>query len=197
MAFRSDVTIDWTVSPRIITVASPSTTITIQDLADTIRVLEGGRVWAMTRPYILDDEGKFDLGTKLTGISLRLVNAKLAFEARPGPTWAECTVTGGNLASTDDIGGAQWPIEPTNYVNATFESDVSAALISGTGGALTPGQEAELTQAATEAKKARQAAVNKAVISPDDLTVTIYDDDDTTPLYVFDISSDKRQRTPA
>jgi hypothetical protein len=129
MAFRDDVSIDWIPSPRIITVASPATTITIQDLSDTIRVLEGDRIWAMTRPYILDNEGKFDLGAKLTGISLRLVNAKLAFEARPGPTWAECTVTGGNLASVDDLGASQWPIEPTNYVNATFESDTSAALL--------------------------------------------------------------------
>jgi hypothetical protein len=129
MAFRSDISIDWTVSPRIITIAAPSVTATIQDLSDTIRVLEGDRIWAMTREYILDNEGKFDLGTKLTGISLRLVNAKLAFEARPGPTFAECSVTGGNLASVDDVGASQWPIEHTDYVSVTFESDVSAALL--------------------------------------------------------------------
>jgi hypothetical protein len=128
MAVRDDITIDWTVSPRIITVASPSTTVTIQDLSDTLRHLEA-QMDTMQNPYILDNEGKFDLGTKLTGISLRLIDAKLAFEARPGPTWAECTVTGGNLASVDDVGASQWPIEPTNYVNATFESDVSAALL--------------------------------------------------------------------
>lgn len=197
MAFRSDVVIDWTTSPRIITVAAPSTAITIQDLNDTIRVLEGGRVWAMSRPYILDAEGKFDLGTKLTGISLRLVDAKLAFEDRAGPTWAECTVTGGNLAAVDSLGSAVWPIQFTNYCSVTFESDVSAALIPGTGGALTSEQEAQLLAAATESKAARQAALNRAVISLDDQTVTIYDDDQITPLYVFDISADKRQRTPA
>lgn len=197
MAFRSDVVIDWTTSPRVITVLAPSTTITIQDLNDTIRVLEGGRVWAMSRPYILDSEGKFDLGIKLTGISLRMVDAKLAFEARGGPTWAECTVTGGNLASVDSLGAAVWPIQFTNYCSVTFESDVSAALIPGTGGALTSEQEAQLLAAATESKAARQAALNRAVISLDDQTVTIYDDDQITPLYVFDISADKRQRTPA
>jgi len=194
---RSDVTIDWTTSPRIITVAAPSTAITVQDLSDTIRALEGNRVVAMSRPYVLDNEGKFDLGTKLTGISLRLVNAKLAFEARPGPTWAECTVTGGNLAAVNDLGAAVWPIYFTDYTSVTFESDVSAALISGTGGALTPAQEQQLADAADDAKAARQAALNRAVISLDDLTVTIYDDDLVTPLYVFDISADKRQRTPA
>lgn len=195
MTVRTDVTIDWTASPRIITIAAPSTAITIQDLSDTLRFLEW-RIDASNRPYILDNEGKFDLGTKLTGISLRLVNAKLAFEARGGPSWAECTVTGGNLAAVDDVGSAVWPIEFTNYTSVTFESDVSAALISGTGGALTPSQEAELTQAATEAKKARQAAVNKAIIAVTDDEVTIYEDDGLTPLFEFDISSDKRQRIP-
>jgi hypothetical protein len=42
----------------------------------------------------------------------------------------------------------------------------------------------------------RKQIANKAVISADDLTVTIYDDDGTTPLYLFDISADKRTRTP-
>jgi hypothetical protein len=241
---RNDIWIDWKVSPRIITVGAPSVLVDIQDLSDTIRMLEGLRVWALTRDYILDNEGKFDLGAKLTGISLRLVNAKLAFEARLGPDWAECQVSGGNLAATDSGGSAVWPIEFTNYTSVTFESDVSAALIPGTGG-LTPEQEIELTTAATEstgahteatasaidaataateatgahteataaaidaATAATQAAIaaveatlarkldsNKAIVSLDDLTATIYDDDGNTELIVFDISIDKRQRIP-
>lgn len=133
VSVRTDVTIDWTVSPRIITVASPSTTITIQDLSDTLRWLEY-QISAMNRPYILDNEGKFALSaTKQTGISLRLVDAQLEFEARAGPTWAECTVTGGNLAAVDDVGAVIWPINHTAYVSVTFESDVSAALIDGGG----------------------------------------------------------------
>jgi hypothetical protein len=163
----------------------------------------------MTRDYILDNEGKFDLGAKLTGISLRLVNAKLAFETRLGPTWAECQVSGGNLAATDSGGSAVWPIEFTDYTSVTFESDVSAALIPGTGG-LTPSQEVELTTAATESTSAHTEAAasaidaalarkldsNKAIVSPDDLTVTVYDDNGVDILYVFDISADKRQRVP-
>jgi hypothetical protein len=241
---RNDIWIDWKVSPRIIYVEAPSVSVDIQDLSDTIRHLEGKRIEAMTRDYILDNEGKFDLGTKLTGISLRLVNAKLAFEARPGPTWAECSVSGGNLAAVDSGGTPVWPIYFTNYTSVTFESDVSAALIAGTSG-LTPTQETQLETAATEstaahteaaaaaidaataateatgahteattaatqsttaATQATAAAIdaalarkldsNRAVVSPDDLTVTVYDDDDVTPLYVFDISADKRQRTP-
>lgn len=279
MTVRNDIWIDWTVSPRIITVRAPSVAVDIQDLSDTIRKLEGDRVWAMTRDYILDNEGKFDLGNKLTGISLRLVNALLAFEARPGPTWAECAVSGGNLAAVDDLGAAVWPISFTNFTSVTFESDVSAALISGSSG-LTPTQETQLETAATEstgahteaaaaaidaataateatgahteattaatqstiaaiqstaaavdaataatestsantqataaaassataASEATAAAIdaslarkldsNKAIVSLDDLTVTVYDDDDVSILYVFDISADKRQRIP-
>ena len=41
MAFRTDISIDWTTSPRIITLAAPSTEITIQELYDTLRDLEG------------------------------------------------------------------------------------------------------------------------------------------------------------
>lgn len=244
MTVRNDIWIDWTVSPRIITVGAPSVAVDIQDLSDTIRKLEGDRVWAMTREYILDNEGKFDLGNKLTGISLRMVNAKLAFEARPGPTWAECSASGGNLAAVDDVGAAVWPIEFTNFTSVTFESDVSAALIEGSSG-LTPTQETQLETAATEstgahtestaaaidaataatestsantqataaaassataASESTQAAIdaalarkldsNKAIVSPDDLTVTVYDDDGVSILYVFDISADKRQRIP-
>lgn len=54
----------------------------------------------------------------------------------------------------------------------------------------------EATDAAIDAALARKLASNKAVVSLDDLTVTIYDDDEVTPLVVFDISADKRQRTP-
>jgi hypothetical protein len=42
----------------------------------------------------------------------------------------------------------------------------------------------------------RKLTANRAVISPDDLTVTIYDDDGVTPFQVFDISADKRERDP-
>jgi hypothetical protein len=36
----------------------------------------------------------------------------------------------------------------------------------------------------------------RAVVSVDDLTVTIYDEDDVTVLKTFDISADGRIRTP-
>ncbi len=132
MAVRSDVVIDWEVSPRIITVQAPSTTITVQDLNDTLRALEyspnpGYNIHA--EDHILEAEGKFDLGTKLTGISLRFLNAKISFEARAGPTWAECSITGGNISAVDSVGNTIYPIEFTAFVAVAFESDTSAALL--------------------------------------------------------------------
>ena len=43
----------------------------------------------------------------------------------------------------------------------------------------------------------RKHTTNKAVISADDLTVTIYDDDGITPMHIFAVSTDKKTRQPA
>jgi hypothetical protein len=43
---------------------------------------------------------------------------------------------------------------------------------------------------------ADQSIAGRAVVSPDDLTVTIYDVDDVTILKVLNISADTRTRTP-
>lgn len=86
----------------------------------------------------------------------------------------------------------------------------AAGLIVSDLGPLTPSQETELTTAATESTSAHTEAAasaidaalarkldsNKAIVSLDDLTVTVYDDDGVSVLYVFDISADKRQRIP-
>ena len=61
---------------------------------------------------------------------------------------------------------------------------------------LTPEEAAALIAIALDARITKKAMINKAVISLDDLTVTIYDDDEVTPILVFDISADKRVRTP-
>jgi hypothetical protein len=61
---------------------------------------------------------------------------------------------------------------------------------------LTEGQIDILTEARDEAKLARQLSGNKAVISPDGLTVTIYADDKITPLWIFS-TPDAKTRIPA
>jgi len=98
MAIRSDVTVDWNVSPRIITVLAPSVTITLQDLHDTLIDFEDEPA-AMTYEPLIRSEGKADLGGGvLTGITSTLLNSKLAFEAR------KTFVSTGTATTTDATG---------------------------------------------------------------------------------------------
>jgi len=128
MAIRNDITIDWEASPRIVTVADTSTTVSIQELHDTLANAEMG-VEGMDRPKIINSTGKEGLGDNVfVGITLTLQNAKLAFADRGGPSWIECTVTGGNLAAIDGNGDEMSPIEPTSYVLVTRAASSSATL---------------------------------------------------------------------
>lgn len=129
MAVRNDVTIDWRVSPRIIEVASPSTEITVQDLVDTLRDAEDD-LENMSYDQIISAAGKEELGGGvLVGITATLLNALLQFEARPGPTYTQCTVSGGNLVAVDDVGVTQTtPINPTAFTQVVVTASSSATL---------------------------------------------------------------------
>lgn len=129
MAVRDDVSIDWDVSPRIITVEAPSAEITMQDLLDTLRTLESAAA-AMDNDAIVDAAGKEDLGGGvLVGLTVTLLNAKLAFEARGGPAFTLCRVYGGNLVAVDETGTTfDTPIEPTAYVQVVLANSSSATL---------------------------------------------------------------------
>lgn len=132
MSFRTDISVDWELSPRIITVATPSTEITMQDLADTLRGLEhrpspGYDVFS--HDYIVDLAGKEPLGGGVSvGITLSLKNAKLAFESRTGPSFTQCNVSGGNLVAFDTVGAELDPIQTTAYVQVVRTSSSSATL---------------------------------------------------------------------
>lgn len=129
MAIRSDVTVDFSVSPRIIQVASPSTSIVIQDLHDTLRDIEDN-IWNMSYPKLINSFGKQALGGgSLVGITSELQNAKLAFEARPGPSYILCTVSGGNLVAKDSSGVSMNPIQPTAFTQVVISQSSSATLI--------------------------------------------------------------------
>lgn len=135
MAVRTDVTVDFTLSPRVIEVASPSTTINIQDLYDTLRTIEA-RTQNMDDLALVDNirsGGKQTLSaTKEVGITLTLNNAVLQFQARAGPAQTQCTITDGNLVAIDDMQVAIRPTQATAFVSIDLESDVSAAIVSGT-----------------------------------------------------------------
>jgi hypothetical protein len=46
------------------------------------------------------------------------------------------------------------------------------------------------------AEETRKMTSNKAVVAGDDLSVTVYENDELTVFKEFDISADKRTRTP-
>ncbi len=129
MAIRSDITIDWESSPRVITVAAPSVEITIQDLVDTCRDHEDRPV-NMDRPILIDAAGKEPLGGIVyVGVTATLQNAVIAFEARGGPTWILCKISGGNVVAVDDVGADIDPRLPTAYVTVDRTASSSATLL--------------------------------------------------------------------
>ena len=114
---------------RIITVEAPAIKITIQELINAIREWEDELV-NMDCPKIADASGKEDLGGGLAvGITLKLLNWKLKFEDRSGPTWIDCEVTGGNLVAVNGNNQPMNPIEPSAYVTVTIAKAVSAAIM--------------------------------------------------------------------
>ena len=128
MAIRTEVTVNWWSSPRIITVAAPSAEITMQDLVDTCRFLES-QPNTLDNLRLLDAAGKEDLGGGIkVGITVTLQNAKIAFEARSGPTYIQCNISGGNLVSVDTVGSSISPIEPTAFTQVVLANSSSATL---------------------------------------------------------------------
>jgi hypothetical protein len=128
MSFRADITVNWGVSPRIITVASPSVEVTMQDLYDTLRTLEAQQV-ATDDPPIVSGAGKENLGGGVkVGLTITLLNARLAFEARSGPSYTQCNISGGNLVAVDDLGADINPVEPTAFTQIVLANSSSATL---------------------------------------------------------------------
>jgi hypothetical protein len=128
MSIRNDVTINWEVSPRIITVDAPSTEMVMQDLIDTLRN-EEAKVANMDDPSIVSASGKEPLGGGvLVGLTVTLLNARLAFEARSGPEYISCDAGGGNLVAVDSVGADLNPIYPTAFTQVVKTSSASATL---------------------------------------------------------------------
>jgi len=123
----SDFTVDYTQSPRIITLLSPYTEVTIQDLYDTMKWFEE-QVFGIDEPPLIAAAGKENLGGGVSvGLTATLLNALLAFEARPGPSYVQCSVSGGNLVAVDDVGAYQTtPIYPTAFTQVIVTASSSA-----------------------------------------------------------------------
>ena len=144
MAVRTDVLVEWATSPRIIRVLAPSTGITIQELVDTCRFNEMD-ICHMDDDSLVDVQGKAPIDPSsglYTGLTANLRNAVVSFEARPGPAWAICHVSGGNLTAQDALGNYIDPRLHEAFTSIDVEKSTSAALIEGSGGA-TPAQVAD------------------------------------------------------
>ncbi len=128
MAIRYDFTIDYDASPRIITIAAPSTECSMQDMHDTLRYMESLPA-AMENRSLVDSSGKETLdSTTKVGLTVTLQNAVAGFEARPGPAWVGCAFIGGNLVALNTSGNTVDPLNYTAFVSPSRTSSASATL---------------------------------------------------------------------
>lgn len=135
MAFRTDISVDWTVSPRRVTVAAPSAALTVQDLYDTLRQLEDD-ILNLVHSSIVSAAGKEPLGgANAVGVTVTLQDARVSFAARTIPTETG-TVTTANTAGTmltdsaatfvtNGVTVGAWIVNLTDGSTATATSVVS------------------------------------------------------------------------
>ncbi len=138
MSVINGVTVDFSVSPRIVTIPISISEVSVQDFHDTIRDIEDSPT-NMGYDILISSAGKESLGGGVAvGITSTLQNAKLAFAARPGPSYIQCIVSGGNLVAVDSVGDSINPIEPTAFTQVVISASSSA--VSTDVGALTVGK---------------------------------------------------------
>jgi hypothetical protein len=126
MAIRNDISVDFSVSPRVAIIDAPSTEVTIQDLHDTLRSIESSSQGIVYSPLI-SSAGKETLdATTKVGLTSTLLNIKVGFEARAD--WTQCSISGGNLVAVDANGDSMNPIYPTAFVNVDRTSSSSGTL---------------------------------------------------------------------
>lgn len=117
---------------QLIIIESPDAEVTIQELINAIRQWEDD-LSSMDIDKIADASGKEDLGGGVSvGLTLKLLDWKVQFEARPPSTYVTCNITGGNLVAVDDLGATVFPVEPSAYVTVTLTSSSSATATSQT-----------------------------------------------------------------
>ena len=124
-----EISVDHESSPRIVTILSPTTSVTIQEIVDALREWENS-IENLEFLHLMNAEGKLALRAgKTQEITLILYNTKIAFEARGGPSFVECEINAGSLVAFDDVGAAISPIETTAYVQVNYAEAVSGAAV--------------------------------------------------------------------
>jgi hypothetical protein len=114
---------------RLIIIQKPDTEVSCQELINAIRDFED-ELENLDIPKIANAAGKDNLGGGvLVGITITLLNWKVAFEARTElEGWTICSISGGNLVAVDGNGTPMSPISPSAYVNITLANSSSATL---------------------------------------------------------------------
>ncbi len=127
------VTLNFDRTARTITVASPDTSLDLQELYDKAKDKEDDTQY-MDEPIILTATGKETL-TPTTSVAITLQmenNWKVGFEARAGPSHVLCSIVGGNIVDSTQVVGA-WLLD-TAFVQIFYGASSSATLVTGTGG---------------------------------------------------------------
>ena len=134
MAIRGDFSVDYTQSPRIITIAKPSTACSMQDLHDTLSYLQS-QFNAIDEPKLVASSGKEVLDTtNKVGLTVTLQNARVGFEARDGTEfggtneWTQCLLDGGNVVAVDLNNVPIDEVANNAFVNVKTTKSASATL---------------------------------------------------------------------
>jgi len=182
---------------KYIYVPVDSVDVDVQTLLNDIRTTESSEV-GILYPPIASASGKENLGGGVAiGITLNLLGWQLKFPDAPIGGYT-AKIYGGNL-----VGGVDG--DTVAYSDGVqimvIQSAASTIVTQNTGSGLSEEQDQLLRSAVTQSTAAsiqatlsRKMQTNKAVISGDGLSVIIYEDDGVTPLWLFDVSSNKLTR---
>lgn len=174
---------------QLVNVQSPVTNLTCQHLIDILRAAEASEE-GICFPKIADAAGKQTLGGGVSvGMTVDLV-----------PDWQvkwyagsyQATISGGNL-----VGGlAGNPVAYTAGVQVLSIQSANATIVETGVSGLTPEESATLNNIETKGDAVWAANFRKRVYNSANNTITIYDADGVTPLYVFDANGDLSSIAP-
>ena len=123
---------------KTVTVLAPDTSVTVQELVDAIADYADEPAY-LDLDMMATWDGKADLGGgEFTGITLTMINDwRIQFEARGGPTYESCQVSGGNLVAVNSYGNN--PIKPTAYTQVQIRQSQAPTLLVGVDNPVTVG----------------------------------------------------------
>lgn len=193
---------------KVITIPSPTISVTCQELVNDIREEERDLA-SLNRRRIAVAEGKRDIGGGVSiFITIVLVNGwRLAFAARPGPTYVNCTVTGGTIIGEDVFGVVRIPggtvISPTAFTQVVIAQSASTTAVSSDGGLTT----ASIADAVWDEVLSghvtpgtvgfalhllKQMVAGNVTVNPDGTLITVFEEDASTPLATYSVDVSQR-----